>query len=74
MKKKIKLNQLEVKSFVTNLSKNNQSDLMGGATKGNCDSLIIPTYCCTGMYMTINMPCDTRATACNTTTDNIALG
>lgn len=67
MKKKIKLENLSVQSFVTALGPSEKQALKGGdlevaVTKGNCESLVIPTQCCTGMYPSINYRCDTLTT------------
>lgn len=61
MKRKIKLEQLKVQSFITELEAGRAETLKGGAeialTRTNCESLVLPTQCCTGMYPSINYPC-----------------
>ncbi len=59
MKKKLSLNALQVKSFVTEMDK--ADHIKGGAGTLNplaCNGNVITIHqCLTGMYPTINMPC-----------------
>ncbi len=71
MKKKINLQQLQIKSFVTNLDKSNQNNLKGGETFDCVPTVQIVTYNCTGVYNTINRPCDTYQDYCRNTTTAI---
>lgn len=56
MKKKLQLNELQVKSFVTEVTSKNQ---LGGVGE------TLPTNCCTAVYTTIGAPCPTIDKVCN---------
>lgn len=58
MKRKLKLSELKVNSFVTEL-KNEEIHVGGVATQLCVRDTIIPTRCgCTGYYPSLNAPCD----------------
>ncbi len=46
MKKKLSLSDLKVQSFVTDIEKKNQNDLMGGATQLLCTTKTLDIIAC----------------------------